>query len=91
MRPVPEGTKHAYPVRTQRNAKSYLVGATAFCHAYELNVKEGLMVFDPTVEDGILILEQDKATAVAARRRRNANGDNEAKPLPLALSLEDSD
>jgi hypothetical protein len=91
MRPVVEGTKHAYPVRTQKNAKSYLVGATAFYHAYELHVKEGLMVFDPAVEEGILILEQDKATAIASRPRRNTNDDKQAKTHPLALSLEDSD
>lgn len=71
MRPVPESTKHAYPVRTQKNAKSYLVGATAFSRAYDLEVKDGLMVFDPTMAEDVLVLEQDKATTVALRQRRN--------------------
>jgi hypothetical protein len=74
LRPTEETTKHAYPVRAQRNAKSYLVGARAFYQAYDLNVG-GLLVFDPTMEDDILVLEQDKATAVASRARRNGKGD----------------
>jgi len=87
LRPVAEGTKHAYPVRTQANAKSYLIGATAFSRAYELDVREGIMVFDPSLEDGVLILEMGTATIIPARPRRS-NGHVKALPL-TALSLED--
>lgn len=83
LRPTEETTKHAYPVRAQKNAKSYLVGAMAFYQAYDLDVGEGLMVFDPTMEDDVLILEQNNATAVATRHRRNGNSSDSDDVLPL--------
>jgi hypothetical protein len=81
LRPTEETTKHAYPVRSQRNAKSYLVGAMAFYQAYDLDVGEGLLAFDPALEDGVLILEQENATAIPTRSRRNGKGDPAGLPL----------
>lgn len=81
LRQTEETAKHAYPVRTQRNAKSYLVGARAFYQAYELDVGDGLMVFDPLIEDDVLILEQENATPIATRSRRNGKGNPKALPL----------
>jgi hypothetical protein len=71
LRKVAENTKHAYPVRTQKNAKSYLVGAKAFAVAYEIE-PEGLLAFEPLIEDGIL--DRDKAVSLSPRARRNGNG-----------------
>lgn len=77
MRAADESNRHAYPVRTQRNAKSYLVGARAFYMHYGLNL-EGLTVFnDPQVDEGILILENGQV--LTQRAKRNGNGGGVAK------------
>lgn len=89
LRPVPEGTKHAYPVRKQGNAKSYLVGATAFCRTYELDDIDGVLeFFEPKVEDGVLILELVGALVVAPRPpRRSGNSTEKTDEKSMALPL----
>ena len=89
LRPVPEATKHAYPVRKQGNAKSYLVGATAFCRNYELDTVDGVIeFFEPKIEDGILILELRGSLVVAPRApRRGENVTEKDREKSLALPL----
>ena len=87
LRPVPENTKHAYPVRKQGNAKSYLVGATSFCRNYDLDAGDGIIEFiDPKVEEGVLILELTGSLVHEARPRRSASstGKDNGMALPVA-------
>lgn len=79
MKTVPEDTRHAYPVRTQKNAKSYLIGARAFSAFYELDIKDRLS-FEPVMEDEVLVLEMGTALSVAPRARRNGKASASASP-----------
>jgi hypothetical protein len=62
--------RHAYTVRKQKKSKSYLVGSIAFCQHYGIDASK-TRAFEPVLDNGILVLELDKAIDVAPRAPRN--------------------
>jgi hypothetical protein len=74
LKPVTDSTRHAYPIRRQKKAASYVISARRFCEIYALAARNGLTIFYPVLEGGILILEQDKME-IAVTRRRRAKGE----------------
>jgi hypothetical protein len=87
VRASTEEARHAYPVRSQGNSKSYLIGAVAFTQYYDIK-PESTIAFDPLVEDGVMVLEFSKAVNVAQRaapKNGKSNGHNQdALPLEMA-------
>lgn len=73
LRAVDPAVPHAYPVRKQANASSYVLAGRAFCLTYGLPVDDGFTRrWVPTVEDGILIVDtkQSPHTSNSARRKK---------------------
>ncbi len=70
FKPAQGEVRHAYAVRTQKNSKSYLVGAIAFCQHYDVDASK-TRTFEPQLVGGILVIELNKAIDVAPRTRRN--------------------
>lgn len=65
---------YAYPVCSQPNGRSYRINARAFCNAYSFGpTGDAPLIFTPTIEEGVLILEVNSAT-VGYFRVRNAKG-----------------
>lgn len=68
LKPAELSIRHAYPVRKQVNSKSYLIGGIAFVRHYSIPLEDALS-FSPTVEDGIIVLEIQKAVTVTRKSR----------------------
>jgi hypothetical protein len=79
FKPVGLDVRHAYQVRTQKNSKSYLVGAQAFCKYYEIEPPQ-TMAFEPELADGILEVDLKKSIEIAPRKpSRRGNGEQQPK------------
>jgi hypothetical protein len=82
FKPVQGEVRHAYTVRGQKNTKSYLVGAIAFCQHYDIDTSK-TRTFEPQMADKVLVIELAKAIDIAPRVRRNGKA---AKEPQLAFS-----
>ncbi len=69
LRPAPPNSPHAYPVRKQRDARSYLISTAGFCKANAIPTGQLLTFADPYLVDGLLVLELDKGIATPAPTR----------------------
>jgi len=69
LKPTSADVPHAYPVRRQRSG-NYLVTVEAFCTHHSID-RSRTKTFEPAVENGILLLELDKAADVPLRQRQN--------------------
>lgn len=63
LRPSQGNVRHAYPVRKQPNSQSYLVAGHAFCRFYGIDTGF-TRAFEPSMEDGILVVELDQGVAI---------------------------
>lgn len=70
MKPVSNETKFAYPVRRQGKANSWLVRALAFLTHYNIKVKGTYLFAEPTIEDGMLVVDITKASQISARKSK---------------------
>jgi hypothetical protein len=57
MRPAAEDVPHAYPVRKQKGADSYIITGKSFCDHYSIPYGQSTQHFTPTLEDGTLVIE----------------------------------
>lgn len=84
FRAAKNGERHAYSVRRQKNSKSYLVGAIAFCQHYGIDAST-TRIFDPQTVNNILVIELDKGTEVAPRVRRNGKNNGQSAQADLSF------
>ena len=62
------GVDHAFPVRHQRDSKSYLIRSLAFFEHYKIDISVA-KAFVPQIEDGILVFELDRGTERKRRKK----------------------
>ncbi len=71
LRPVAASVKHAYPVRKQPNAASYLLAGNAFCAHHGIPVGESRR-YNATIVEGMMVvdLKQEPQQITSTRKPR---------------------
>ena len=87
IKPADGSVRHAYPVRKQEQAASYLFAAQAFCKHYDL-LTGVTTAFEPTLEDGMLVFEFDKGVEIASRTRASSGDTEKADETDPALEAD---
>lgn len=71
MRPSEVRNRHAYPVRKQQNAQSYLVAGNAFNQYYQIETGVTRR-WDASIQDGILVIDlKQESQVVESNRGKN--------------------
>ena len=74
IRPANPEEIHAYPVRKQQNAASYIVSFASFLRTYRIPIPTGITrQYEPWIQDGILVINVDHPIAEVPHSARSRN------------------